>query len=58
MVQKPLTGIEPVYNEVIETLSEEAIQCANASNGNEHLVFGVSVWFIHYDHNILWCDRY
>jgi hypothetical protein len=46
MVQKPLSGVEPVHNQVRETASEEAIQHTDASNGNEYLVFGVFVWFI------------
>jgi hypothetical protein len=47
MALKPLSSMEPVHNRVRESAPEQAIQHTKASNGNEYLVFGVSVWFIH-----------
>jgi hypothetical protein len=47
MMQKLLSGVEPVHKQVLDAASGLAIHHTNASNSNEYLVFGVSVWFIH-----------
>ena len=55
MMQKLLSGVEPVDKQVLDAASGLAIHHSDRANDNEYLVFVVSVEFHPYGHYIWWC---
>jgi hypothetical protein len=50
MVQKPLSGVEPVHKQVLDAASGLAIHHTDRANDNEYLIFVGSVEFTPQDH--------